>query len=522
MRQSIICMGMLAAAAWAFAGCQEETILPEEQPEVKAHVATVTLQKSDDTKTQLVEGEEYASYLWNEDDDQYLHIYENGTEGTITSFTLNEDHTVATLSVDFGADPGAPYEYRAVYYGDPANALHMQKVQNPLKNSFDPAADILVSKPSIEPEQLDELVFTMGRLVTVNKMTLTGLEPGETISSVVFALNKDMICSYRYSSVNHSYDKWMDLGKSISLYYTDITGVVDETGKFPVYFISAPVEDAAIESITVITDHHVYNKAGYTETTDPFYGRTLSFARGKMKRFNMNLTGFSKTAVVIDFSAQGYQQGESLSGKSLYVSGITVEYGTSYFVYVDSQPPYVYTSGHYSMNISCDANKKIVGIDFTIVYGQNYISANQGTYDSTTGSWTGAYKKIELSSTHDLGLQKMVVYYEDVQLYSVNVTVDPTPGVTVFGKPTGPIEAGTEVSLSLSPNLTDYVLDQLLQGTIDVTDKVKFNFNYGMLTYTFTMPAENVEITAHFKKADGVGLGRSGYNTGGGELTWGN
>jgi hypothetical protein len=518
-------MGMLAAFALAFSGCKEEVLLPEEQPEVKAHVATVTLQKTDETKTYLVEDEENggAYYLWNADDAQFLHVYENGVEGTINSFTLSDDSSTATLSVSFGANPGAPYEYKAIYGTLQGELIQIQANQYPKTNSFDPAADILVSKPNEAVERQDELTFYMGRPITVNKMTLIGLDSDETIGSVEFTLNKVMTGHVQYGSNQY----WTGgTGNSVTLYYDENTGVVDNTGKFPVYFISAPVSDAAIEGITVLTDKHIYKKEGYTESTDPFYGRQLSFSIGRMKRFNMDLTGYSQPVahyVVFDFSNLTVPEGNLVGVYSETKQDITVAFTSGSISYMEYNHA-IYTYGG-TITVSCPTAKKIVGVDFTLNPVSNYLTSSEGSFDGA--SWTGQSRNVGFTysgSTMGVHIQKMTVFYEDVQLYSVNKTVDPgetTPGGQVWISPTGLLEAGTEVSLALIPNSQDYVLDKLYRGTVDVTDQVTFSLSSG-LRYTFTMPAENVDITALFKRVDGVGSGRSGYSTGGQQITWGN
>ena len=516
MRQSIYRMGMLAAFALAFSGCKEEVILPEEQPEVKAHVATVTLQKTDETKTYLVEDEENggAYYLWNADDAQYLHVYENGVEGTINSFTLSDDSAIATLSVSFEANPVAPYEYKAIYGTPQGEFIVIQTNQYPKTNSFDPAADILVSKPIEAVERQNELSFDMGRPITVNKMTLLGLDPDETIGSVEFTLNTVMAGLVFYSSNQY----WTQgSGKKVTLYYDENTGVVDNAGKFPVYFISAPVSNAAIEGITVLTDKHIYKKEGYTESTDPFYGRQLSFSIGRMKRFNMDLTGYSQPVAhyaVFDYSNLTVPQGNLVDVYSETKQDITVACTSGYITY-DEFNHVIFTTGG-TITVSCPTAKKIVGVDFTLG-GPNYLTCSEGSFDGA--SWIGQSRNVSFTYSGGSGvqIQKMTVFYEDVQLYSVNVTVD---GGSYLISGTS-VEAGTEVSISLLPNSQDYVLDKLYQGTVDVTDQVTFNLSSG-LRYTFTMPAENVDITALFKRVDGVSSGRGGYITGGQQITWGN
>lgn len=287
---------MLAAAALAFIACNKEVEFS--YPEEITHVATISLGKAIDTKTEVIEGETEATYKWLDGDKQYLHVYENGTEGTITNFSLNADKTIATLTVSFTGTPEAPYSYTAKY----ANTLSGSKnplilnEQNPGTSSFDPAADVLVSKATDDVTNLEErateFTFTMGRVVTVNKMTLTGLEAGEVISSVEFTLDKHMAGYVSYSAENNSYS-YSNGGTKLTLKYTATNGVVPANGQFPVYFVSAPVDAAGIVSVVVTTDKNVYTKST-SLNPNPFDGKTITFAIGTMKRFTMAMNGYGE------------------------------------------------------------------------------------------------------------------------------------------------------------------------------------------------------------------------------------
>lgn len=286
---------MLAVAALAFYACEKENNI-DNNVEV-THYATISLGKADDTKTMVIEGQDGASYKWNDDDDKYLRVTENGTVGNIESFTLSADKTIATLTVSFTGTPEAPYTYEAKYAGSFSNAGNpkLSAEQTPLNDTFDPSADVLYSKTiTSDNSRLDELSFTMGRVVTVNKMTLTGLEEGEVISKVEFTLDKVVngSTSITYHSDSNSYS--YSGTKKLTLNYDSTTGVVPADGKFPVYFTAAPVTDAPIISVIVTTDKNVYTKSTSC-TPNPFDGKTISFAIGTMKRFNMAMDGYGET-----------------------------------------------------------------------------------------------------------------------------------------------------------------------------------------------------------------------------------
>ena len=293
MKKTIYQIGMLAAAAFAFVACEKEVFIP-------THEVTFSVGKAEgEFKTEVVEGAQSASYKWLDTDKQYFHVKENGNSGTISDeadgFVLSGSGTIATIKASF-ADTDAPYSYTAVYAKELSNNGNpkLQSEQYPKADNFDPAADILISRASADVTNLNEqpasLQFTMGRPVSVNKMNLTGLEVGEVVKTVTFTLSKSFTGgSYTINSKSFSLNS-----RTLTLDYTQggtVEGIEVEGSVFPAYFVCAPVEDASIESVVVTTDQNVYTKAGYTESTDPFYGKTITFAVGTMKRFTMAMSG---------------------------------------------------------------------------------------------------------------------------------------------------------------------------------------------------------------------------------------
>ena len=295
MKKTLNYLGMAVAIALAFTACNRKEEDTSANRAGEKHYVTFNLGKDVDTKTMVVEGTTTATYKWCEGDDQYLHVYENGSEGTIEEFTLSSDNTKATLTVSFTGG-SAPYTYKAMYATEISSSNKNPKIQaeqHPTATSFDPAADILFSKEIKSETAATTLSFTMGRPVTVNKMILTGLEAGEVISAVDLTFDRTI---YGYVSPNTDGGyKVTNGGSKLSLKYetnTSAVGLVPSNGKFPVYFVAAPVENAAIASVVVTTDKNVYTKAGYAEEGNPFYGKTISFAIGNFTPFLMNMEGY--------------------------------------------------------------------------------------------------------------------------------------------------------------------------------------------------------------------------------------
>lgn len=296
MKKTLYQLGMFAAIALAFTACNKEA--DSTQNDGGKHAVTVTIGKQVDTKTAF--GDTEGTYVWSDGDAAYLHVYENNAEGEITDFSLSGDNKVATLTVTF-ANASGPYTYTAKFAKEMSGSKnpYVQPTQSPTATSFDPTADVLISKETEDLSNLEtrpaSLTFTMGRVVTVNKLTLTNLEEGEIIDKVEISLDQTLY-GYVSPDSNGGY-KCTNGGKKLTIIYNNDTassGLVPDDGSFPVYFVSAPVSAAGIESVVVTTDKNVYTKAGNTEATDPFYQKTITFAIGNMTRFAMDMDGFGE------------------------------------------------------------------------------------------------------------------------------------------------------------------------------------------------------------------------------------
>lgn len=299
MKKYFFHIGMLAIASIAFLGCQRE-VDNANKGEAK-HYATVSIGKPGETRTAVVEGATSATYKWTEGDERYFHVYENDVEGAIEGISYSEDMSVATLTVSFTGSATAPssYVYTAKYFKEKSNngnplvlaeqkPVHSEEGEAVYDN-FDPAADLMISK---EIESVDgpltSIQFTMGRVVTINKMTLTGLVEGEKVQKVELSLDKQLVAVF-VGPENYS-----GQGYKLTLNYMDNPVTVTQSGQVPVYFVCAPVTGAGIKSVVVTTDKNVYVKSDQLDP-NPFSGKTISFAIGTMKRFTMAMDGYGQS-----------------------------------------------------------------------------------------------------------------------------------------------------------------------------------------------------------------------------------
>lgn len=365
MKKFVYSFGMFVAATMTFASCAKE-ISPETTEEV-THVMTINVGKAVDSKTAVVEGEEGATYKWSANDKEYFHVYESTTDGAgnetknagiVTAVSYSYDMSTASLSVSFTSSAEGPYTYTVIYANDlntNGNPV-IPASQSPLVDNFDPAADVLISKPIVSQTRLDALDMIMGRVATINKMTLKGLDAGEKISKVEFTLDKGLSASYVLGTGNYN-----TISKKLTMSYE--AAVAGSDGTFPVYFVSAPVESAAIESVVVTTDKKVYTKSS-TLSPNPFEGKSITFAVGTMKRFGMDMGGY----------------GEAIS------TGVTYVKATSLEAFGDSQTVIIVgTDGtsYFTMGTQNDNNRSSVEITSSVNE-----TADKVILDNTSGAHT--------------------------------------------------------------------------------------------------------------------------------------
>jgi endonuclease G len=274
----------LLATALLLASCSKDKAEePESNTNTFKRTVSVTFTKGADTKTAVVEGDDKASYIWTTGDQQYFKVYENTVLGTVTNISYSDNMKKATLTVGFNSPTAQEYVYKAKFassFSSDGNP-EIKSEQNPSATSYDPAADVMISDEIRSATGLTSLLFTMNRVVTVNKLTLKGLETDETISKVEVTFDKNVAGFYIYSGNNAG--SYSGNSKKLTLTYSGGASVLSD-GTFPVYFIAMPVDGVALESVVVYTDKNTYNKTYFTKTYD--------FAIGQMARFGINMSGY--------------------------------------------------------------------------------------------------------------------------------------------------------------------------------------------------------------------------------------
>lgn len=434
--KKVCALGMLAAAAIAFAGCSKEVEIQDKS--AGTHTLTFTVQKDIDTKTAVQEGDGVASYVWTEGDEAYIHVFENGKESTEKTVTFSSDYKIATVQATFADYDTTAFSYSAVYGSSLANKTHnplIPSAQSPRLDSFDPAADVLVSNEPIEFEgkakaaEDAEFKFVMKRVVSANKMTLKGLVPGEKVTKVELASDKYFASRYLIEKKTYTGD-----AKKLVLDFSGINAVVGTDGSFPVYFTSAPVDEASF-SVTVTTDQHVYTRDDFTSK--------LSFAVGTFRRFGINLSNYGEEiSTGVEYTL--VESADDLfDGATYIIVGSDVNYAVGLFTGGNNHPAVAIEK---SVN---DQNKSIITIDNTVAVepvllnkvGSNWTIKNNASGNSYYGQYlicaTGKNNRLQETNSESSSLKEWTISIGEGVATIINANSDAQRTQVYYNQNTG-------------------------------------------------------------------------------------
>ncbi len=274
--------GLIAVAAIAAVSCNKEINLENEVSVPGKHYVTFTA-GAIETKTAIsLEGDAYSA-TWTAADKANIHIYENSVQG-VSEMTLSDANKKATFKSLFEDGATAPFTYSAIlagadWYDLNTKIASIPYAQAPAANNIDGNADILVAKPiqrTTQPGSNEEMHFQFKRIVSINKMTVKGLEVGDQVTKVTISGDKNITADYSFENDALDYSAGLD---EIELTYA-ANNVVGNSGTFDVYFICAPVEDATL-AIKVETNNHTYEKT---------FTKTISFDLETVAEFVANVT----------------------------------------------------------------------------------------------------------------------------------------------------------------------------------------------------------------------------------------
>ena len=265
------------AASLTFVSCTpeqtEDTGLdskPDEQPK------TVRISIESEIPSLKSYIDENSTVHWAESGDELGILYSYVLEDKFTDpllvktsgYTLDADgkaeHTVE-ITVEDGASSfcfGASYPY-VDSYDNGKMTFTLPANQTPAANSFDPAADFLISASPVTSESAPETIaISFRRPVAVAKMTFQGIGEGEKISKIEFTAEKNIAGDFTADLLT------ADFANRVSYidgeHYKTITLDMQErtaSGNDAVWFTALPADlTGQTISIKVTTDNDTYSK----------------------------------------------------------------------------------------------------------------------------------------------------------------------------------------------------------------------------------------------------------------------
>ena len=269
-------------------GCANE---PVETPIELEKTTTVTVEVTPEQQTRT--STEGNKTYWNATGEQLNIIYFADESTTLRQSNTHEDYTLtdnkATFTADLTTTDGAtkytlgafyPYAYKST---TSSISLTVPQEQTPSATSYDPKADILVSKNPVVSNGLpDKLTFEFARMVAFAKMTIKGISAGEKIEKVVFKSSAKpagavVFKVHEQGTLDNA--TWYNN-------YDDITlnlGGRMATGEDTVWFVTVPTDLSGKDfTVEVTTDKNIY-----TKTVD-LTGKTLNFERANIAQFSVS------------------------------------------------------------------------------------------------------------------------------------------------------------------------------------------------------------------------------------------
>lgn len=285
----IIGLGIAAVAMLASCSKSEEDINPINEDAFQMVVST----GDPSTKTIIddIGGGKYG-VLWQAGDKLAVYEVGNGTvQGRTESTPLASGGATAQFQFAFSGSPSAPYDYTFVY---PAAALSLESTkylvslpatQTFVANSFDPAADVLISEHiHSESTRPDNINARFVRLGGTARMTIKAPTTTETIQKIIFSTTDvDIAGKFELNPATGELSDAMAEGfKSITLTPATATAF---TGEVVVWFRLAEVTLTDNFTVSVTTDKKTYTKTLYLNTL----GRQIPFQNSKLTNFGIDL-----------------------------------------------------------------------------------------------------------------------------------------------------------------------------------------------------------------------------------------
>ena len=289
-------IGLGFAVLAPLACSQKEEVLPENTaPESEAFQMKVSA-GDPTTKTVIDEAGENYNILWQAGDKLGAVQKVNGAVSLVESSPLASGGATAQFSFSLSGPENASYEHTFVY---PSSALtkpagqylvSLPASQTFAANSFDPAADVLVSQHTQSATRPASVSARFARLGGTARMVIKAPTTTETVRKIVFSTTESVSLagSYELNSSTGELSDGITEGGTNSITLTPAASTAF-TGDVVVWFRLAEITLTDNFTVSVTTDKKTYTKTMYLSKLS----RTLEFRNSKLVRFGIDMTDAS-------------------------------------------------------------------------------------------------------------------------------------------------------------------------------------------------------------------------------------
>ncbi len=288
MKKMIKFLTVVALTAMGLTACQNEF---DEPTMVQEEVVVNFVAESADTRTVVDTSGDVPLFSWGANE-TFAVLEQTDALAKATSYTYENVDGIAHIKATFEGNVGKGlYEYITVYPESGYVAaesidnatLTLPAEQTMAEESYDPAADLMVSKvvtTNEQPSASQTLQFT--RLAAVVKMSLKNfeLESGDQVEKVIFTAEGKTLAGNMTADLTAPHET-AAVAESGSSSVAVATTAADD-----IYFTALPatLEEGEKYSITVVTTSRIYVKQGAIGE-----GKSLVFQAGMVTRFGVNM-----------------------------------------------------------------------------------------------------------------------------------------------------------------------------------------------------------------------------------------
>lgn len=323
-------MGKIVKAGWlilamALASCRQESV-PDPEPDAVRNGKRISVSATfgEESRTSIRHDDEAARYVFQWEAGDRLAVVEavpasaGNKIAVYDSDPLPGPCDVATFSLDLpdreieggilylACYPTSALQDRSETLWDGENQslsipLVMPDFQFPSADSFDPEADVLVSKVVEEPERPDGLLVYFARLGTILKMEVTGLDPGTLVhgGTLMLGYRCQGAILYDAAGMSSSYPAGAD---GISFRYThedaetgQRTGtplIADDNGKVTVWLrLKSGIASRNITLLLDTEDAATGEAIGHSRFVNlQARGKTITFKEGGLTTLSVSVS----------------------------------------------------------------------------------------------------------------------------------------------------------------------------------------------------------------------------------------